>query len=279
MFAAGGHVDTTMMENTMEEASESMQDVSETASDMEMEEQKKRERNPKQTQETATVTLDTVSPEQKKMRNEQTSSKQAPVKVLFPAATEAMAVETTRQTIDMTSSHTTDMAIIEEETALKQDSMYVVHHTVTETKSVEGIEENIASTLQKSEPEEPSQEKASSLTQATHNTSSTTHIKNNSVVNVNDKPSEMANEKETATHMSKKAVTFEVTTTPPAQPTKLSPKEWCALQDEWLHSTMQAEMDDESLQGIPTMSGYCEGKQSLMANKKNGCGSNSRVYC
>jgi len=30
---------------------------------------------------------------------------------------------------------------------------------------------------------------------------------------------------------------------------------------------MQAEIDDESLQGIPTMSGYCEGKRSLMANK------------
>jgi len=34
--------------------------------------------------------------------------------------------------------------------------------------------------------------------------------------------------------MAKKAVTFEVTTNPPAQPTKLSPKEWHALHDEWL---------------------------------------------
>jgi len=41
MFAAGGHVDTTMTEHTMEEASESMQEVSETASNMETEEQKK----------------------------------------------------------------------------------------------------------------------------------------------------------------------------------------------------------------------------------------------
>jgi len=80
--------------------------------------------------------------------------------------------------------------------------------------------------------------------------------------------SKTANKKkqETAPPTSKKVVTFEVTTTTPAQPTK--PKDWCKLQDEWLHSTMQAEMDDESLQGILTMTGYCEGKQSSMANQK-----------
>jgi len=68
--------------------------------------------------------------------------------------------------------------------------------------------------------------------------------------------------------MAKKTVTFEVTTSPPAQPTKLSPKEWCTLHDEWLNSTMRAEMEDKSLQGIPTMTGYCEGKWIMMANKK-----------
>jgi len=72
----------------------------------------------------------------------------------------------------------------------------------------------------------------------------------------------------TETTMAKKAVTFEVTTSPPAQPIKLSPKEWRALHDEWLNSTMRAEMEDEALQGIPTMTGYCEGKQSSIANKK-----------
>ena len=72
----------------------------------------------------------------------------------------------------------------------------------------------------------------------------------------------------TAPTMAKKAVTFEVTTTPPAQPTKLLPKEWHALHDEWLNSTMRAEMEDKSLQGIPTMTGYCEGKRSMMTNKK-----------
>jgi len=75
MFAAGGHVDRTMMENTMEEASESMQDVSEMASKMETEEQKKRERTPKQMQATSTVTSDTASPEQKKTRNKTPSNK------------------------------------------------------------------------------------------------------------------------------------------------------------------------------------------------------------
>jgi len=189
------------------------------------------------------------------------------VKVLFQAAT-AMAVETTRATIDMTSSPTMDKAVIEEETALKQDLMHVDHGTGTETNSVKGTEGKTASTQKLLESEESPQEKSSSITQpgATH-TFNTTHQKN-SVANVNNTPSEMANEQEMEPPTSKKAVTFEVTTTPPAQPTKLSPKEWCALQDEWLHSTMQAEMDDESLQGIPTMSGYCEGKQSLMANKK-----------
>jgi len=56
-----GHADTMMMETTMEEASKSMQDVSETASKMETEDQKKREQNPKQMQETSMVTSDTVS--------------------------------------------------------------------------------------------------------------------------------------------------------------------------------------------------------------------------
>jgi len=72
----------------------------------------------------------------------------------------------------------------------------------------------------------------------------------------------------TETTMAKKAVTFEVTTSPLVQPIKLSPKEWQALHDEWLNSTMRAEMEDEALQGIPTMTGYCEGKRSTMANKK-----------
>jgi len=72
----------------------------------------------------------------------------------------------------------------------------------------------------------------------------------------------------TETTMAKKAVTFEVTTSPLAQPIKLSPKEWQALHDEWLNSTMHTEMEDEALQGIPTMTGYCEGKRSTMANKK-----------
>jgi len=71
-----------------------------------------------------------------------------------------------------------------------------------------------------------------------------------------------------ASTMAKKAVTFEVTTTPLAQPTKLSSKEWHSLHDEWLNSTMRSEMEDEFLQGIPTMTGYCEGKWSMMANKK-----------
>jgi len=83
MFSAVGHVDTTMMETTMEEASELMQDVSKTASDMEMEEQKKREQTAKQMQEISMVTLDTALPEQKKIQNEPTATKQAPVKALF----------------------------------------------------------------------------------------------------------------------------------------------------------------------------------------------------
>jgi len=40
MFSAVGHIDTKMTETTMEEAPKLMQDVSETASDMEMEEKK-----------------------------------------------------------------------------------------------------------------------------------------------------------------------------------------------------------------------------------------------
>jgi len=65
MFSPVGTADTTMTEtNTEEEESEAMQDVSENASDMETDEQKKRERAPKQnTQETTTVTSDTASPE------------------------------------------------------------------------------------------------------------------------------------------------------------------------------------------------------------------------
>jgi len=72
----------------------------------------------------------------------------------------------------------------------------------------------------------------------------------------------------TETIMTKKAVTFKVTTSPLAQPIKMLPKEWQALHDEWLNSTMHAEMEDESLQAIPTMTVYCEGKWSTMANKK-----------
>jgi len=72
----------------------------------------------------------------------------------------------------------------------------------------------------------------------------------------------------TETTIAKRAVTFEVTTSPLAQPIKLSPKEWRAIHDEWLNSTMCAEIEDEALQGIPTMTGYCEGKWSTMANKK-----------
>jgi len=85
MFSRVGTVDTTMMENNMEEeASEAMQDVSENASDMETDEQKKRERALKQNmQETATVTSDTALPEQKKTRNDHQDISQSPVKALF----------------------------------------------------------------------------------------------------------------------------------------------------------------------------------------------------
>jgi len=99
----------TMMETTMEGASKSMQDVSETASDMEMEEQKKREQTPKQMQETSAVTSNTALPEQKKICNELTATKQALVKALFQAATEAAPLETTitREATNTTSSPTT----------------------------------------------------------------------------------------------------------------------------------------------------------------------------
>jgi len=183
-------------------------------------------------QETVTVTSDTASPEQKKTRNK-TPSKQAPVKVLFQAATEPMATETTRETSD--TSHTTGTVVIEEERASKQDST-AVDHIVTEREPVEGIEATTIPQLPGTET--PSQDKAGSTSQATQNRPPTNNTTNNSVANVNEKLSETANEKETAALTSKKAVTFEVTIIPPAQPTKLSPQEWCALQDEWLHSTM-----------------------------------------
>jgi len=68
MFSAAGNVDTMMTEHTMEEASELMQDISENAPDMEMDEQKKRERAIMQiTKETSMVTSDMASPEQKKI--------------------------------------------------------------------------------------------------------------------------------------------------------------------------------------------------------------------
>jgi len=81
-----------------------------------------------------------------------------------------------------------------------------------------------------------------------------------------EKAQEERGEMESST--AKKVVTFEVTTQPLAQPIKLAPKEWRALHDEWLNSTMRAEMEDESLQGIPTMMGYCAGKRSMLTNKK-----------
>jgi len=85
MFSTVGTVDTMMTEhNTEEEASEAMQDVSKNASDMETDEQKKRERAPKQNmQETAMVTSDTASPEQKKTRNDHQDISQSLVKALF----------------------------------------------------------------------------------------------------------------------------------------------------------------------------------------------------
>jgi len=85
MFSPVGTADTTMTENnTEEEASEAMQDVSENVSDMETDEQKKRESAPKQNmQETTTVTSDTASPEPKKTRNDHQDISQSPVKALF----------------------------------------------------------------------------------------------------------------------------------------------------------------------------------------------------
>jgi len=86
MFSMVGTADTTMMENnTMEEeASEVMQDISENVSDMETDKQKEQERAPKQnTQETATVTSDTTSLEQKKIPNEHQDISQTLVKALF----------------------------------------------------------------------------------------------------------------------------------------------------------------------------------------------------
>jgi len=155
-----------------------MQDISEMASKMEMEEQKKRERTPKQTQETSMVTSDTALPEQKKMHNELLPSTQALVKALFQAATEATPTETPRAEIDMTSSPTTDKVVIEEETALQQDSMHVDHCSM-EIIPVKGKEGNTASTQKSLESEESPQDNARITTQVPHNTSSPKHIKKN----------------------------------------------------------------------------------------------------
>jgi len=180
-------------------------------------------------------------------------------------AIEAASSEITREATDMTSSPTMEKVSIEEEKTSQQDSTNVDCSTSTENNSVIGAEGDTANNTKKTpELEDSLQDNGGNTIQASNNMSPTKHIKENSVAtttNVEDTTSsETANEQEMATITSKKAVTFEVTTTPPAQPTKLSPKEWCTLQDEWLHSTMRAEMDDESLQGILTMIGYCEGR-------------------
>jgi len=106
----------------------------------------------------------------------------------------------------------------------------------------------------------PPQDHTSSIAQQSNTKSS---IDGHTVAKEKDK----AERWEMVSPMIKKAVTFEVTTQPLAQPIKLAPKEWHALHDDWLNSTMRAEMEDDDLQGIPTMTGYCEGKRSMMTTK------------
>jgi len=92
------------------------------------------------------------------------------------------------------------------------------------------------------------QDKASSQAQKSENPSTSTDGK--STVTIQESISSKPGNGETQmveNTMVKKAVTFVVTTTPPAQPIKLLPKEWWALHDEWLNSTMRAEMEDESV--------------------------------
>jgi len=272
---------------------------------METDEQKKCKRAPKQdTQETATVTSDTASLEQKKTQNKHQDISQAPVKVLFqtpkdPVPSEKVLNKEVRSTVTKVSP--------KEDEVPPQDSMTSVDQCIPEGATHSGkvkallatdpptttkVSTDDAATLQNStnlndqgtkvnntssetegainsgketamlvNAKLPPQDNTRSIAQKS-NTNSSTDGK--AVANEEDK----AEIWEMAPTMAKKAVTFEVTTQPLAQPIKLMPKEWRALHDAWLNSTMRAEMEDESLQGIPTMTRYCEGKWSTMANKK-----------
>jgi len=123
-----------MTENTMmeEEASELMQDISENASDMETDKQKKWERAPKQNmQETLTVTSNTASPEQKKTQNEHQDTSQAPVKALFQASKDPVPSEkhTTKVSNKEAWSNMTQVSMKEDEVPL-QDSMNLANQGI-----------------------------------------------------------------------------------------------------------------------------------------------------
>jgi len=132
MFSAAGTIDTTMMEHTMEDASELMQDVSKNASDMEMDEQKTRERAPKQNmQETSTVTSDMALPEQEKICNEHKDTPQGPVKALFQAP---RGKTTTGNTSNTVSSNMTQVPT-KDDVAPPQDLTNLVNQGTNNTSS------------------------------------------------------------------------------------------------------------------------------------------------
>jgi len=92
---------------------------------MEMDEQKKRERAPKQnTQETSMVASDMALPEQNKIRNEHKDTPKELIKALFPVSTEPVSFNkrTTMNSSNTVSSITTTQVSTKDDAAPLQDS-------------------------------------------------------------------------------------------------------------------------------------------------------------
>jgi len=241
------------------ELSESTNDASENISDMEIEEQKKREQAPKELGTETKLqddseTKNQSSPEQKKTRNEETPSK-LQSKALFMTAAKASTAQD--------ASTNDELSECEEAEA---ESQVNIGTQVENTGKKEEV-------VVQGEPKETTTEPPDAPTTQAE---TTTIDKEKQPLRENDETRTASQKQQTATEAQEhsgetqaKTVTFELTTAPPPPPTTLAPREWRELHDEWLNAQMRAVLNDTTLPGIPSLQGYREGICREGVTKKN----------
>jgi len=278
MFAPGKPIKDT---NMTEEASESMNDVSETPSDMDIEDEKKRARAPRQNvpdqSQTTPDGKDTASPEQKKLRNEPALHQHNP-KALFKDLKKPAGVSHIQDTMDagyIEDNRKEAMAGTPAEASTSMENVEVKENTSTSTLTTATL--NTTPTTTDEVPQEGATQASEGAHMSTGETTETivglpptkpppTEGDKAHTTTTSNAP--QSNHQNDSGLSEKKSVTFEITTKPPPCPTTLSPLDWHQLQDEWLHATMRAAMGDLSLKEIPTATGYTAGVRRAGELKK-----------